>query len=457
MECFKVYFNDIGNRLDCFFYRAEFVELERKIRKITSKTLGDYILNISGGATPEKDESEKYYTDSIDHGVPFLRVQNIKEEGINLENCKYINYDTHNNMLKRSQVEEGYLLTKITGVGRMAVSSVAPKGFEGNINQHLVAIKTDSYHTSKVLATFLNTDIGERLAFRRSTGGTRPALDYQALKTIPVVFNPEIVNVMESAHEQKKQKEQKAKILLDSFEEVIYEKTGLILPEIKHKKIYAINVNNLENALNPERYANTFKLDKSFAWSKMKDVGVINRNTITASRIDKDIEYSLIRIDDLGINPQFAIIRNIKGIDINGMLLDIRTNDILVARLGPTIENKKFVLAPESNKSLIASTEFISLRCNEANNPLFILSMLKTDFYKTIMLQKSRGATPSRRRLSHEDFSKLPFPKINLNLQNKVAEEVKRRMLEAEKLKIESNKIIEDAKKRVQEMIFGLS
>lgn len=73
------------------------------------------------------------------------------------------------------------------------------------------------------------------------------------------------------------------------------------------------------------------------------------------------------------------------------------------------------------------------------------------------MLQKSRGATPSRRRLSHEDFSKLPFPKINLNLQNKVAEEVKRRILESEKLKIESNKIIEDAKKRVEEMIFELS
>lgn len=57
------------------------------------------------------------------------------------------------------------------------------------------------------MAAFLNSDIGERLAFRRSTGGTRPALDYQALKTIPVVFKPEIVDIMQSALEQKKQEE----------------------------------------------------------------------------------------------------------------------------------------------------------------------------------------------------------------------------------------------------------
>lgn len=51
--------------------------------------------------------------------------------------------------------------------------------------------------------------------------------------------------------------------------------------------------------------------------------------------------------------------------------------------------------------------------CYEYHNPLFVLSVLRTNFYKSLMIQKSRGATPSRRRLSHEDFSELPFPKID--------------------------------------------
>src|SRR3989338_5964433 len=107
MQCFVVQSDEIEGRLDVFYYQPEFIELERKIKKHSSKTLGDFIINISSGATPEKDESEKYYTVSPENGVPFLRVQNVTENGLSLEDCKYINFDTHNGMLKRSQVKEG--------------------------------------------------------------------------------------------------------------------------------------------------------------------------------------------------------------------------------------------------------------------------------------------------------------------------------------------------------------
>lgn len=88
-------------------------------------------------------------------------------------------------MLKRSQVSACDLLVKITGVGRMAVASIAPKGFEGNINQYVCVIKTGSKEVSETLAAFLNSDIDEKLASRRSTGGTRPALDYPAYFLFP--------------------------------------------------------------------------------------------------------------------------------------------------------------------------------------------------------------------------------------------------------------------------------
>ena len=80
--------------------------------------------------------------------------------------------------LKRSQVSEGDLLIKITGVGRMAIASVAPKNFVGNTNQHMVVVKTGNVAISKYLAHYLNLDIIEKIASRHSTGGTRPALDY---------------------------------------------------------------------------------------------------------------------------------------------------------------------------------------------------------------------------------------------------------------------------------------
>ncbi len=52
------------------------------------------------------------------------------------------------------------------------------------------------------MAAYLNLDVAERLASRRSTGGTRPALDYPALLSIPVVYDDRIAKLMMQAVER---------------------------------------------------------------------------------------------------------------------------------------------------------------------------------------------------------------------------------------------------------------
>ena len=156
--------SEIEGRLEPEFYKPSIASLEKRIRSLSSHRLKDYALSIAGGATPKKTESDKFYSDS-ESGIPFLRVQNLQTNGeLSLDDCVYINEDTHDGMLKRSQVEEGDLLVKITGVGRMAIASVAPKGFVGNTNQHMVVIKTGDADISKYLARYLNLDIIERIA-----------------------------------------------------------------------------------------------------------------------------------------------------------------------------------------------------------------------------------------------------------------------------------------------------
>lgn len=199
-----------------------------------------FIISISSGATPSVTEEEKFYSDA-ENGIPFIRVQNLSPTNeLMLNDLRYINQETHEKYLKRSQIKEGNLLVKITGVGRMAISSVVPNDFEGNINQHLVAIKTKDYFTSEVLATFLNTDIAEKLASRRATDGTRPALDYTALKSIPIVFNPEIVEIIKQSVEIKKQKEAEAVALLASIDDYLLQELGITLPPASEKKTFFI-------------------------------------------------------------------------------------------------------------------------------------------------------------------------------------------------------------------------
>jgi len=223
--------SELEKRFDPFYYVPEIVELEKKVLEKNPKKLRDYVLRISSGATPKTTENEKYYTDKR-NGIPFLRVQNLSPTGVlEFEDCKYINEETHSGMLKRSQVYEGDLLVKITGVGRMAVSSVAPDGFEGNINQHICVIKTGNKKLSETIAAYLNSDIGERLASRRSTGGTRPALDYPALLSLPIIEDERILEITKKVVSDKTKNESEAKMLFASIDDYLNEELGITLPK----------------------------------------------------------------------------------------------------------------------------------------------------------------------------------------------------------------------------------
>jgi restriction endonuclease S subunit len=226
--------SELEKRFDPFFYVPELLELEKKVLAKKPKKLRDYVVSVSSGATPKTTESELYYAEK-ENGIPFLRVQNLSPTGVlEFDDCKYINHETHNGMLKRSQVSAGDLLVKITGVGRMAIASVAPEGFIGNINQHVCVIKTGSKEISETLAAFLNSDIGEKLASRRSAGGTRPALDYPALLSIPIIEHKRILQITAKVVEQKQKNEAEAQKLLSTVDEYLLKELGINLPISKN-------------------------------------------------------------------------------------------------------------------------------------------------------------------------------------------------------------------------------
>lgn len=253
-KIFIVNRSEIEGRLEPNFYRPSIAMLEKKVRSLSSKRLRSYALSFAGGATPSKRESEKYYSDS-QIGIPFLRVQNLQTTGeLLLDGCIYINEETHDGLLKRSQVSEGDLLVKITGVGRMAIASVAPKNFIGNTNQHMVVIKTRDPSISKYLAHYFNLDIIEQIASRHSTGGTRPALDYPALKNIPIIEDLDF-SMIDDAIKTKQAKEAEAQQLLDSIDDYLLTELGISIPVIDRgleNRVFLSSFINIEgNRMDP--------------------------------------------------------------------------------------------------------------------------------------------------------------------------------------------------------------
>ena len=436
MKIFISLQEEINGRLDCYYYQPNFVDLEKKIKLKTSKTLGDYVLNIAGGATPNIKYSSKYYAKSENDGIPFLRVQNVTNAGLDFENCKYIKPETHQNLLKRSQVREDYLITKITGVGRMAVSSVAPKGFEGNINQHLVSIKTESREISEALATFLNSDIGEYLASRRSTGGTRPALDYEALLSIPVIINQKIVDVMQTAYKEREEKLKQASVLYNSIGEIIKQQLGIDNLELKKRRIFVLSNNDVKGyKLNPNHYAITkdFPPSKKYLEKKLKEIATLKKGQSISKKNIVAGNYPVIAG---GQTSPYSIDKyNFTG--------DVITVSASGAYSGYVWFHQYPIFA--SDCIIVKSQD------EQEVSTYFMYLVMKTKQQAIYQMQQGAGQP----HVYTNDLGELNIPVPPLELQKELSAEIKNKYYQVEKLRTESLELIDEAKKNVELMILS--
>lgn len=97
--------------------------------------LGMLCTKTGSGSTPAGGKSA--YPDS---GVPFLRSQNVYDDGLRLDVVAYISEATHERM-SATTVKAADLLLNITG-GSIGRCAVVPKTFVvGNINQHVAIIR----------------------------------------------------------------------------------------------------------------------------------------------------------------------------------------------------------------------------------------------------------------------------------------------------------------------------
>lgn len=456
---------ELSGRLDPFYYQPEIAELEKRIKKISKRKLRDYIIRISSGATPSVKEEDKYYSDK-ENGIPFLRVQNLQTNSeLSLDDVKYINNETHEGLLKRSQVEENDLLVKITGVGRMAIASVAPKDFEGNTNQHMVVIKTANEDISRYLANFLNLDITEKLASRRATGGTRPALDYPALKSIPIV---EGINfkILENAEQQKKELDAKAKRLLDSIDDYLLDELGIKIPIYKNvlkNRIYSIKISSITNKrFDPEyykleyyRYVEAITSSK-YSISNLKEItSVLDSGKTPGSKEYAEFEtnYPIIKVGSY--TNDYIDIKKLSYTNTEYKLKAYK-GDIFILSAAHQAEyvgrHIKFLeKQPPLNTSYVG--ELICIRVNNRCNPIFLFSLLNTELYKILINREKTGQTS---HIYGKDLKKILIPLPSITKQGEIAKYIENIRRESKRLQEEGEFILKKAKNEIEQKLFKL-
>ena len=164
----------------------------KKIKYIASK--------IGSGKTP-KGGAEVYE----DEGITFIRSQNVYDDGLHLEDVKYISENIDSEM-HTTRLLFGDVLFNITGasIGRCCIYSLKEKG---NVNQHVCIIRTHQACYNEYLRYVLNSDIGKVQTVINQMGGNRDSLTFEQIGMFIFPLPPqqeqfEIANALKSRCEE---------------------------------------------------------------------------------------------------------------------------------------------------------------------------------------------------------------------------------------------------------------
>lgn len=146
--------------------------------------IGEISLQTGSGSTPRGGKSAY-----ADNGTPFLRSQNIYDDGLRLDDVVFINDET-NTKMKRTQVKAKDLLLNITG-GSIGRCCRIPNEFDiANVSQHVAIIRTAARDTQVYLHLLIRSPFFQEYVLGEQTGAGRGGLPKNRMDRIPVPLPP---------------------------------------------------------------------------------------------------------------------------------------------------------------------------------------------------------------------------------------------------------------------------
>jgi len=441
-----------NKRIDSERYKPQYTENEYLLRNIPHKKLKYYINDISGGATPR---GAKYSLS----GIPFIRVQNIKENYSDLTDVVYIHESIHNGELFRSQIKEEDVLLTITGVSYGNSTVAHKKMLPANMNQHSVRISLKNALLPEFLSTFFVSKYGKLQSDSRVTGDTRPALTYSEISNIIIpdiiienqlkikdivikatglrILSQELYNQAIDLLEQE--------LGLDTIElnkrnnyitsNSICVNERIIDPKF-HNPIYAKLSNHLEENFDTVELRKI--ADIEYGYMPMQDYETDSNKGIPLIRVTNITQQIEIKMDELKYIPNWVKIPTKKYVE---------KGDILVVQCGDTTGKVGYIYEDVKNHLFPSFCFSVKVKDNRINS-LYLAALLKTKimqilFDQTVMINTVRPNTTKPR------FERLTIPILNAELQKTVSD----LLIQSNKDKKESKRLLEEAKTRVEQLI----
>ena len=284
--------------------------------------------------------------------------------------------------------------------------------------------------------------------------------EYQSLE-IPlpdIDKQQEIVDIINSAYLQKRQKESEAQLLLDSIDAYILNELGITIPEIKtdlKNRIFKVNRSDLEDRLDPKfnkNYSFIKSLKGIYTWVTLRDVtfnnGQYGANESAVEYKKGDIRYIRITdIDEYG-NLKQTDKKTASNIE-NDYLL--KPNDILFARSGSV--GRCYIHKFLEEQAIFAGyliRYFLNENIIDAD---YLFYYCNSNIYKYWVDTIQRPAVQAN--INAQEYRSMPIPLPPIVKQKEIANHIYAMRQQAKQLQEEGESILENAKKEVEQMILG--
>ncbi len=146
--------------------------------------IGELVNKLGSGSTPRGGKSAY-----VESGIPFLRSQNVWNEGIKLDDIAYIPSATHEKM-ENTRVEPNDVLLNITGAS-LGRSTIFPEELkEANVSQHVTIIRLIDKSMAKFVHLGIKSPIVQRLVWGRQVGMAIEGLSKKVLEMFEFPIPP---------------------------------------------------------------------------------------------------------------------------------------------------------------------------------------------------------------------------------------------------------------------------
>ncbi|EJF7502834.1 restriction endonuclease subunit S [Campylobacter upsaliensis] len=467
-EIFTRKFSEVsGGRFDPQFYREAIFNNIKRLKERGFQKLKSIITESSYGILPPSDS----YNPS--NPITFIRATELKEDlQIDFNNALKV---PHNFLLPRATLQKDDILIAVKGATIASKKSVA--FVNSNItntifNGSIFRIRVDkTKYIPKCLAYVLDTSLLKMQC--KSNLVANNAVDYldkSVLENLLIPLPPlstqqHIIDLMDKAYKAKKEKENKAKELLDSIDSYLLEELGIILPlrtnNTLDSRIYTAKISALSGSRFDANYHQKYyrDLEKSLLSSPYPLVNLaslINNFKkgieVGSSEYSQNKEIPFIRVSDITNNGiDFDNVQKFISASLfeNLKAYKPKQNELLYSKDGTV----GICLEADVSRDYIISGGILRLELKAEVDKDFLCFLLGSYMINVFANRVSIGAVI--KHLNIGEFLNLKIPLPPLAIQTQIANRLKSSKFQALNLEKEAKEILNKAKIDVETLLLS--